>query len=136
MQFPTVGTFLHAEDPRAAADFYVRHLGFELTADIGWFTCAKHPDHPGFDLAFVSRDHESLPASHRGTHPSGVGLAFLCDDVDAQEAQLRTAGLEFVLELRSEPWGQRRFQVAAPDGVVVELLQLVDPDPEWMKQYA
>lgn len=136
MQFSMFGTFLVAEDPRAAADFYVEHLGFKVMADIGWFVSAQHPDHPTLDLAFVRRGHGSLPEPHREDRPSGVGLAFLCEDADAEEARLRAAGLEFVLGLRSEPWGQRRFQVAGPDGVVVEVLQLVDPDPEWMKQYA
>ncbi|MFP3713504.1 hypothetical protein [Puerhibacterium sp. TATVAM-FAB25] len=31
----------------------------------------------------------------------------------------------------TEPWGQRRFQVAGPAGLVVELVQQVAPDPEW-----
>lgn len=136
MQFSTFGTFFAAEDPRTAADFYVEHLGFEVTADIGWFAAIKHPDHGNLDLAFVRRGHESVPPQHRDQRPAGVGVAFLCEDVDAEEARLRTAGLDFVLDLRTEPWGQRRFQVAAPDGVVVEILQLVEPDPEWMKQYA
>jgi hypothetical protein len=28
---------------------------------------------------------------------------------------------------------QRRFQVAGPDGLVIELVQPVEPDLEWMK---
>jgi uncharacterized glyoxalase superfamily protein PhnB len=48
------------------------------------------------------------------------------DGVDAEERRLRRAGLEIVLPLVTEPWGQRRFQVAAPDGVVVEVVQMAE----------
>ncbi|WP_162907582.1 hypothetical protein [Allorhizocola rhizosphaerae] len=32
----------------------------------------------------------------------------------------------------TEPWGRRRFQVAGPDGVFVEVLESVTPDPQWL----
>ena len=32
-----------------------------------------------------------------------------------------------------QPFGQRRFYVDAPDGVVVEFFQTIPPDPAWMK---
>jgi hypothetical protein len=40
-----------------------------------------------------------------------------------------------VLPLVTEPWGQRRFQVTGPDGLVVEVLQPVDPSPEWLAEH-
>lgn len=66
---------------------------------------------------------------------AGTLLAFLVDDVDAEEKRLREAGLDIVLPLVTEPWGQRRFQVMGPDGLVVEVLQAVDPSPGWLAEY-
>ncbi len=48
---------------------------------------------------------------------AGTLLAFLVADVDAEFERLRTAGLDVVIPLVIEPWGQRRFQVAGPDGL-------------------
>ena len=31
-----------------------------------------------------------------------------------------------------EPWGQRRVQLAGPGGPVIELVQPVEPDREWV----
>lgn len=36
------------------------------------------------------------------------------------------------MPLVTEPWGQRRFQVLGPDGLRVEVLQSVAPDPQWL----
>ena len=52
--------------------------------------------------------------------------------MDAELARLHTAGVEVVMPLVTEPWGQRRFQLAGPDGLLIEVLQLVPPDPQWL----
>jgi uncharacterized glyoxalase superfamily protein PhnB len=59
-------------------------------------------------------------------------LALLVEDVDSAHEQMRAGGVPVLMPLTAEPWGQRRFQVAGPAGLVVELLQTVAPDPEWM----
>jgi hypothetical protein len=41
-------------------------------------------------------------------------------------------GASILKPLVTEPWGQRRVQVAGPDGLVIELVQPVEPDPDWM----
>jgi uncharacterized glyoxalase superfamily protein PhnB len=132
MQFTIFGTALAAENPAAAAAWYAEHFGYRVGIDLGWYVNTQHPDHPTVSLDFVQRDHESWPAATRGRTVAGTLLAFLVADVDAEFARLSTAGPEVVLPLVTEPWGQRRFQVAAPDGVLVEVLQLVTPDPRWL----
>lgn len=100
--------------------------------DLGWYVNTQHPQHATLSVDFVVADHESWPAAMRARPVSGALLAFLVEDVDAQEARLRAAGLDFALELVTEPWGQRRFQVAGPGGMLVEVLQAVAPDVEWL----
>ncbi|MFY0536280.1 VOC family protein [Nannocystis pusilla] len=73
-----------------------------------------------------------LAGRDAGKPVAGSLLAFLVADVDAEHERLSRAGLEIVLPLVTEPWGQRRFQVAAPDGLFVEVLQSVAPDPAWL----
>lgn len=132
MQFSLFGAALAAADPRASADWLAEHFGFVVGVDLGWYVNTQHPQHPSLSVDFVAHDQESWPEAMRSRPVSGALLAFLVEDVDAEEARLRAAGVDLVLELVTEPWGQRRFQVAGPSGVLVEVLQAVAPDPEWL----
>ncbi|MFI6575047.1 VOC family protein [Nocardiopsis sp. NPDC050513] len=133
MNIELVGTALFCDDPRACADWFAEHIGFEVGVDIGWYVSTQHAQHKNLSLDFVDRGHASSPEGLRGQHAAGALLAFLVPDVDAEAARLREAGAEFVLDLVTEPWGQRRFQVAGPEGIHVEILQAVAPDPQWLK---
>jgi uncharacterized glyoxalase superfamily protein PhnB len=132
MQINFVGLALMAEDPSASAQWFADHFGFTVETDIGWYVNTQHEGLQLLSLDFVQRDHESSPDVLRGREVAGTLLAFLVDDVDAEEQRLRQAGLDVVLPLTTEGWGQRRFQVQGPDGLVVEVLQRVPPDPEWL----
>jgi uncharacterized glyoxalase superfamily protein PhnB len=132
MDFTVAGMALAAENPAASAAWFTEHFGFRVGIDIGWYVNTQHPDHPNLSLDFVQRDHESWPSVARGKTVAGTLLAFLVADVDAEFDRLRAAGLDVVMPLVTEPWGQRRFQVAGPDGVLVEVLQTVAPDPQWL----
>jgi uncharacterized glyoxalase superfamily protein PhnB len=132
MQFTLVGMAVAAKDPSASAAWFVEHLGFRVGIDLGWYVNTQHPDHPTISLDFVQRDHESWPQATRGKPVAGTLLAFVVDDVDAEYDRLSSAGPQVVMPLVTEPWGQRRFQVAAPDGLLVEILQRVAPDPQWL----
>lgn len=135
MDIKLVGTALAVDHPARCAQWFAEHFGFAVNVDIGWYVNTQHPQHENLSLDFVERDHPSWPEVARGRPLSGTLIAFLVEDVDAEERRLSDAGVEFALPLVSEPWGQRRFQVAAPEGVFVEVLQLVDPDPEWMAEH-
>ncbi|GIG70371.1 VOC family protein [Phytomonospora endophytica] len=132
MRFSLMGTALMSDDPAGAARWFTEHFGFQVGIDIGWYVNTQHPDHPAMALDFVDRAHDSLPEALRGRLVEGTLLGFVVEDVDAEERRLRTAGVDIVLPLATEPWGQRRFQLRGPDGVVVEVLQMVTPDPAWM----
>ncbi|MDT0327572.1 VOC family protein [Nocardiopsis lambiniae] len=133
MHVDLIGMAVLCDEPRQAADWFVEHLGFELGVDIGWYVNTRHPRHENVSLDFVSRDHGSSPEGLRGRTVAGTLLAFLVPDVEAEEKRLRDAGLEIVLPLVREPWGQYRFQIAGPQGLFVEILQRVRPDPRWME---
>ncbi|BCJ47343.1 hypothetical protein GCM10010168_70670 [Actinoplanes ianthinogenes] len=132
MKFSLVGMAVAAERPAASAAWFAEHFGFTVGIDLGWYVNTQHADHPALSLDFVQRDHASWPAATRGKNVVGTLLAFLVADVDAEYARLSATGLDVVMPLVTEPWGQRRFQVAGPDGLLVEVLQTVAPDPRWL----
>ena len=59
-------------------------------------------------------------------------LALVVADVDDQHQRLVAGGGTVLKPLVTEPWGQRRVQVAGPEGLVIELVQPVEPDPAWL----
>lgn len=50
-------------------------------------------------------------------------ILVLVDDVEAEAARLRNAGVEVLSGPTDRPWGQRTLHVLDPDGHVVELAQ-------------
>lgn len=135
MKISTVGMASAVADPARSAAWFGEHFGFRTTVDLGWYVATQHPEHTGLSLDFLQRDHDSWPEAMRGRTVTGSLLAFLVEDADAEHDRLKAAGLEITLPLVTEPWGQRRFQVAGPeDGLLVEVLQLAEPDPAWLAE--
>jgi catechol 2,3-dioxygenase-like lactoylglutathione lyase family enzyme len=134
MEFTMMGMAVAAGNPATSASWFVEHFGFTVGVDLGWYVSTQAPGHPGLSLDFVQRDHDSWPEIARGRPVAGTLLAFVVADVDAEFARLGRAGLPVLKPLVTEPWGQRRFQVAGPDGLLVEVLQPVTPDPRWLAE--
>ena len=132
MRFTKFGTALLSHDVAASTRFYVDHFGFTALVDLGWYVSLQHPQHPDFTLDFVERGHESMPPDFRFQETGGTLLGFLVEDARAEEATLREHGIPIAAPLRDEPWGQRRFNVWSPEGALIEVLQNIAPDPEWM----
>jgi catechol 2,3-dioxygenase-like lactoylglutathione lyase family enzyme len=111
------------DDVQDSIDFYTKHLGFEVRMSAA----------PAF--ADVARGNLRLllsgPASSAG-RPMADGVKpgpggwnrihFIVDDIDAEVARLRDAGLEFRNDIVSGPGG-RQVLLLDPSGNVVELFQ-------------
>jgi catechol 2,3-dioxygenase-like lactoylglutathione lyase family enzyme len=119
---------LMVRDPAACRDFYVDLLGWEVTYEADFYVSLISAERTA-QLAFVQRDHESVPPTHRRA-PAGHLVTIEVDDVDELNARWVSSGRPVVLELRSEPWGQRHFMVEDPSGVLVDLVQVIPPDAD------
>ena len=124
---------LMSADVATAAAFYRTHFGFESTFESDWYVSLRRGP---WELALVAAGHPSIPAGHRRPC-QGVLLNLEVDDVDAEHRRLVVDGpLEPLLDLRSEPFGQRHFIVAAPDGVLVDVITPIEPAPEFAAEFA
>ncbi|WP_147363386.1 VOC family protein [Deinococcus sp. RM] len=119
-------------DPVGSALYYRQHFGFLPTAELDWFVSLQHPDLPGLHLDLLRQGHPAAGPLLSRQQTSGIMLALIVPEVEAEARRLERAGLSFVLPVTTEPWGQKRVQFQAPDGVTVELLEFVAPDPEWL----
>jgi catechol 2,3-dioxygenase-like lactoylglutathione lyase family enzyme len=116
MILTSVYPVLMSADVAAAARFYREWFGFESTFEADWYVSLKNGP---WELAILDPAHETVPAGY-GKPVAGMLLNLEVEDVDAEYARLQ--GLEIVLPIRTEEFGQRHFIVAAPDGVLVDVI--------------
>lgn len=130
--YPVIAT----RDVAASRRFYVRHFGFEVTFEADWYVSLRRPDAPQYELALLDHAHPTIPEGHRTPLQGGLLLNFEVDDVDAEHHRLvGGAGLPELLSLRTEEFGQRHFIVAAPDGVMIDVITVVPATGEYAQQY-
>jgi predicted enzyme related to lactoylglutathione lyase len=116
---------LNVDDVEASAAFAKRHFGFveEMSAD--GFVALSRED-VGFNLVFLRTGLVSFkPERMKGHRADGLLVAFVVDDVDAEYARLQQEGVEILTPIETEPWGERYFQVADPNGVILQLVQWI-----------
>ena len=119
----------------ATRDFYVDHFDFTVIFDAGWYVSLRRNGEPAYELALLDPAHPTIPDGY-GTAVGGLLLNFEVDDVDAEYERLVTQrGLEPVLPLRSEDFGQRHFIVVDPAGVLVDVITEMPPSEEFAQQF-
>ncbi|GLX95071.1 VOC family protein [Herbidospora sp. NBRC 101105] len=128
MQFTASTVSLTVDDVAATQEFFTAHLGYQLQQAADGFASMTRPD--AFDVVVLARGIEVLPPEQRDQRAGGVILAFTLDGgLREQEQRLRDAGVEITMPLRQEPWDERLFQVTDPNGVIVQFVEWVAPDP-------
>jgi uncharacterized glyoxalase superfamily protein PhnB len=121
---------LTVDDVRASAKFLADHFGFsERMADDGFASLSHNGPHhaQSLDIIFLRTGIEVLPDDLRERRAAGVIVAFVVDDLEAEEARLRAAGVPITVPIREESWGERLFMVTDPNGVIYELVSWVQP---------
>ena len=129
--YPVVMT----RDVPATAAFYVDHFDFQPLFTADWYVHLQSRNDSHVNLAILDADHETIPAAGRGKVASGLLLNFEVADVDAVHARLQRAGLPMLLALRDEPFGQRHFITADPNGVLLDIITPIPPSAEFAAQY-
>ena len=118
-------------DVERARDFWTTWFDFAPTFAADWYVSLRR-EADGRELALLDRTHPTLPEAYRGLAAQGVLINLEVDDVDAEwERLVVRGGLAPALELRSEEFGQRHFILAAPDGVLVDVITEIPSSPAY-----
>ena len=128
---PSVVPMLSYEDVRAAADWLVRAFGFQETGEryadergtvshaeleigggkvmLGW---------PGPDYRSPRRHSEECHLARKWSEVPYVidGVHVVVEDVDAHAERARAAGARILSEPEDQPYGERVYRVADPEG--------------------
>lgn len=128
MRIASSAVSLNVADPTASADFLKRHYGFAEDMAAEGFVSLSRPD-AGFNVIFLKTGLPTFkPESAKG-HVDGLLLAFVVDDIDAEYARVQAEGVTITTPIETEEWGERYFQTADPNGVVIQLVQwMTDPE--------
>ncbi|MER5770398.1 VOC family protein [Streptomyces sp. NPDC001985] len=125
--YPVIAT----DRVQETVDFYTRLMGFETTFEADWYVSLRRPGELPYELAVLDHTHPTIPEGHRNP-VSGLLLNFEVADADAEwERLVVREGLEPLLELRTEDFGQRHFIVADPNGVLIDVITEIPPAAEY-----
>ncbi|OQM76932.1 VOC family protein [Manganibacter manganicus] len=122
-------------DVTATAAFYVRHLRFKPLFSSDWYVHLQSEEDESVNLGIVDQGHETVPQVARGRSAKGLLINFEVEDVDAVHARIVAAGVPMLLDLRDEPFGQRHFIFADPNGVLIDVVKPIAPSAEFLEQY-
>ena len=121
---------LQVADVEKTARFYMDHFGFTPVFESDWYMHLRAPN-SAHELAVIAYDHETVPPE--GRRPtSGLILSFEVADAAADAERFAKAGISIVQPLRDEVFGQRHFIAADPNGVLLDVITPIDPDPQWL----
>lgn len=116
---------INVPDVTRSAEFVTRHFGFteQMAAD-GFTSLAR--EGVGFNLIFLETGLATFkPAGIAGNAGEGLLVVFVVEEIDAEYDRLRGEGAQVVTPIETEPWGERYFQVADPNGIIYQLVQWV-----------
>src|SRR5262249_41636632 len=122
------------DDVKAARDFYAALFGFEPVFEIAWYAQLRSPRDPQVQIAFVQRDHESVPAAHR-LRPQGVLVTIEVDDAAACHRRAQEIGAPIALPLCDEVFGQRHFMAQDPTGLLVDVVEYIPFAPAFAREH-
>lgn len=122
-------------DVAATADFYVQHLRFRPLFSSDWYVHLQSQEDETVNLGIVDAGHETVPEAARGRVAQGLLINFEVEDVDAVHERIAAGGLPILRSLRDEPFGQRHFIFADPNGVLIDVITPIPPSAEFLAQY-
>ena len=122
------------KDLIAAKSFYTDNLGFDAAFSNEWYVhlVSKSGVQVGFMLPELPNQPPIFQKPYCG---EGVIFSLEVDDADAAFAAAKEKSLNIVLELRSEDWGQRHFCIQDPNGVHLDIVQVIEPTEEYRGDY-
>jgi catechol 2,3-dioxygenase-like lactoylglutathione lyase family enzyme len=125
---------LLTDDVARSSSFFTEHMGFRETFTSDWYVSLVHGGNDAYELALISHDHDTIPeGSRRPT--SALLLNFEVPSVESEHERLRAAGVEILQPIEDLPAGQRHFICRGPGGVMVDVIEVVPPDPEYADRY-
>lgn len=120
---------LNVLEPRAQAQWYVHHLGFQIARarDDAPFTHFLADETGRVVVEFYSNRQAPIP-DYGAAHPTTFHVAVVASDAKAERGRLELAGAKFVMD-DPQPDGSMLTMMRDPWGISLQLCQRAKPFP-------
>ena len=136
MRYEDAYPVVFVNDLAMTDEFYTRTLGLEVLFESDFFVLLALPGEEHGAIAFVLEDHPTSPPSGPAvTRGSSSFLTLQVADAAGAFEQFRRSGVAIEYPLRDEPWGQRRFGLLDPNGLYIDVVEQIEPDPDFWPQH-
>lgn len=122
-------------DMHASRDFYVKHFGLDVIFESSWVTMLGDGKRGKIALGFMTPDHPTNPPGPEVFDGKGMIVTVQVEDAAKARAALKEQGVHVFYDLADEPWGQRRFTLTDPSGVIVDVVEQTQPAKGWWDRY-
>ena len=136
MRYEDAYPVVFVQDIAVTAEFYTGVLGLDVLFESDFFVLLALPGEERGAIGFVLEDHPTTPPSGPALTPGSSSFLTL-QVVDAAGAleELVHNGAVIDYPIRDEPWGQRRFGLLDPNGLYVDVVEQIEPDPDFWPQH-
>ena len=136
MRYEDAYPVVFVRDLASATDFYGSVLGLDVLFQSDFFVLLALPGEARGVIGFVLEDHPTAPPGGPAITP-GASTFLTLQVADASEAyeQLVRAGTVIEYQLRDEPWGQRRFGILDPNGLYLDVVEQIEPSPDFWPRH-
>ena len=135
MQIQDCYPIIVTEHLAACREFYRRWFKLQVVFEASWFVLLGSVDKERAVVAFMHPSHPSAPPGPETFGGTGMCLEFQVADAATEYARFREGGAPLTLDLRDEPFGQRRFGLFDPAGVWIDVVEQIEPAPGWWDRY-
>lgn len=102
--------------------FYTTTLGFGVTFENEFYLLLHTPNKEA-EISFLLPNHPSQqPLFQKPFTAQGMYFTIEVDDVDKIYQDLKKKGVEIVIEIRNESWGDRHFAIQDPNGIGIDFV--------------
>lgn len=116
-------------------DFFIQFFDMSLVFEANWVVMLARKEGGPVALGLMTADHPSNPPGPEIFDGRGMILTLRVDDAAGTFADLQKRGAPITYGLTDEPWGQRRFMVRDPSGILVDVVEQVEPAPGFWEKY-
>ena len=123
------------KDMRASRDFYVKHFSLGVIFEADWVTMLGDLDSGKIVLGLMTPDHPTNPPGPEVFDGKGMIVTVQVRNAAKAYAALKEQGVHIFYDLHDEPWGQRRFTLHDPSGVIVDVVEQTRPEEGYWEKY-
>lgn len=122
MNIKSIFNVIISEKRAESAAFFKDNFNFTIVFESDWYTHLKN-DHN--EIAFMDPHLKNQPEElHQPVNPQGMIITLETETVDQWYDSCKD-NVPIILSLRSEDWGQRHFLTKDPNGIIIDVVQML-----------